>query len=150
MVILIQVLPTMGAYDEQPEVDKEDFKKELLCDYRKEPWHGGWLVAEGGYSVVGLWVVANGNGLIERRIAVKGIFFTERDWYDDFLWNTRGILKEARVHLMISRLNPSMLESTIVRLMEYESRREREYRLVLEYCPYGSLDDLIERHKEGV
>ncbi|KAK5121125.1 hypothetical protein LTR85_005609 [Meristemomyces frigidus] len=113
--------------------------------------NGKWtfqeVLGEGGFGIVGLWIQRDDIGQIIGRVAVKETYLKPEQWNSLAYWS--DIIeprksREAAVQKKLSRLPGAWM---IVRYLSEKVYPDRHmYRICMEYCPLGTLEDLIRRH----
>ncbi|KAI7471891.1 hypothetical protein KC351_g11944 [Hortaea werneckii] len=122
-------------------------------------WIGGWKLGKGGFGSATIWVKQDSQGRIVDRIAVKDTILIKRLWnHNTDFWATdpsepkdkRNRRNEQPAKAPTETVAMLRLRSRvgapecIVRIRNWRLQSEkRMYRLLMEYCPYGDLADLV-------
>lgn len=108
-------------------------------------WVGGWELGSGALGLVGLWLRQDANGRLVRRMAVKEA--RPRQWNLADNWVRVGNSNHPR-EFVTHRMLHSQRASNVVGLHGCRMIfNDQKYRLYLEYCPYNSLGELLEKHR---
>jgi len=106
-------------------------------------WIGGYPLGMGGQGMVGLWIGTTRSGRIMKRLAIKRSRMLRRRWIAAENWIgpiRTGVPMGVHAHRRLSKLSKR-------HFLQYLSHRiEPDAHQVLtfaEYCPYGSLDDVL-------
>ncbi|KAI7189852.1 hypothetical protein KC363_g4712 [Hortaea werneckii] len=122
-------------------------------------WIGGWGLGEGSFGSAAIWVKQDSQGRIVDRIAVKDTVYKDWMWdrTTDF-WaidpsepkDKRRRRNEQPAKALTEAVAMLRLRSRVrapecvVRIRNWRLQSEkRMYRLLMEFCPYGDLADLV-------
>lgn len=112
-------------------------------------WVGGWGLGQGGMGSAGLWVKQNSNGEIIDRLVTKETVQRARVWNRADNWVPVGSVgvgapREAFVHNVLTRRQ----FANYVRHMGHRVyQQQNRFRTYMEFCPHGSLLNLISAHQ---
>ncbi|KAI7103571.1 hypothetical protein KC340_g3581 [Hortaea werneckii] len=122
-------------------------------------WIGGWQLGEGSFGSAAIWVKQDSQGRIVDRIAVKDTIYAEWMWdrTTDF-WaidpsepkdkrrrrNEQPAKAPTEAVAMLRLRSRVGAPECVVRIRNWRLQSEkRMYRLLMEFCPYGDLADLV-------
>lgn len=136
--------------------------------FRGPLWDGGWRLGRGANAVTGLWIQQNAQGRVVERMAIKDIAMQNwpgcNFWNGTNLWvggNVGGRLKEAVSQRTLNLKQSDRSRSNLVKAYGHYPmsqvtathpipvEEDRRYRVFMELCNRGSLDDMVEKNITG-
>ncbi|KAF7188027.1 hypothetical protein HII31_10599 [Pseudocercospora fuligena] len=133
-------------------------------------WEGAWLLGEGGFGVAALWLEFDFRQRVADRMAVKTNVHLVRSWWDPRMWSdgldaqgnrdhslpvNHELPQEAILHQRLTeRVQPPQAPRQEHPICEYRGRstvdqRNRRWKYMMEYCSFGSLQDLHDLHRDA-
>lgn len=114
-------------------------------------WVGGWLLGSGGMGTAGLWLQQSDDGNVARRMVVKIARPTLTMWNSFAYWvpySRRGIGDPREVAAQCA-----LTVEGYQQFVKYKAHRKDQircnYRIYMEFCPFGNLEDLFHKHFEA-
>jgi hypothetical protein len=109
-------------------------------------WHFLGTAGEGNFGHAGIWGKMNEFGSVLDKIVVKETYCKDM-WDESWLW-TGQPGSEPLEYSIVNKIGRLQESYNIVRYRGYAVYDcLRTYRLYMEYCPHGDLNDLIMRHR---
>ncbi|KAK4543947.1 hypothetical protein LTR36_004721 [Oleoguttula mirabilis] len=110
-------------------------------------WELQEVLGQGGFGIASLWTQRNENGIIIDRAAVKDTYLEPRQWDSPVYWSDMRDPRIAREAAIQETLSDLRYAQSIIKYLSTKVYLDRHmYRIFMEYCPLGTLEDLIWKH----
>ncbi|KAF2169144.1 hypothetical protein M409DRAFT_20370 [Zasmidium cellare ATCC 36951] len=148
-----EIAPLDDNAPPRPIVKPEDKSKSLGFEKDVSPdvdglWSFSRCLGDGTRNFAGLWVkIDTSNKVVDRKV-IKDVYLSPKDSKNDDLWHTppngERVPMEVHMQRLLSGLGDS---SSIVQYVGHSTPDPTLYRIYQEYCPCGTLEEMIKAHR---
>ncbi|KAK6432706.1 hypothetical protein LTR95_011125 [Oleoguttula sp. CCFEE 5521] len=147
------------------ELQAKEYQAFQAAHARDEGWAASRGLGSGGQGVVSVWIKLDPHGRIRERIAVKDTYLVDKDEWEEVYplvqftkWQAHVI--EAGALTAFHELNAQprkefvqsprgLVNNPIIDIRDYREYPDDDFfRMALEYCPFGDLEELCNTYFE--